>query len=200
MAGLNLGKYTKDAILIVFSILLALMIDKSVEAWQTNQMERSAREAIQQELARNEEIVRSMHDIHQSILERIDEIFENDSVQKALRTGAYFDFVMVTGKQSIAPEFASNTAWETARTTGIITEFEYAEIEKLTRIYAQQDVVFRGTLVSIVDLLFQRETHDIKNFDTTLMQFKLRFSEIAAQERTLLWLYEDRKKSLVPGR
>lgn len=46
MADLGLSKYAKDAVLIAFSILLALMIDKSVEAWQTNSREEDAREAI----------------------------------------------------------------------------------------------------------------------------------------------------------
>lgn len=200
MADFRIGKYTKDAVLIVFSILLALMIDKSVETWQTRNRENDARAAIQQELSRNEEIVRSMFDIHLDILKRIDSLMENESLRKALKTKSFFDFAVVTGKQSIAPEFASNTAWETSKTTGIITEFEYTEIEKLTRIYAQQDIVFRGTLVSIVDLLFQRETNDMNNLDGTLIQFKLRFAEIAAQERTLLWLYEDWEKSTVHSR
>lgn len=193
MSGLNFGKYTKDALLIVFSILLALMIDKSVESWQTRKRKNSAKEAIQLELRRNEEIVKAMHETHLAILKRIDDLFVNDSLRKALRGNAYFDFGTMTDKKSIAPEFASNTAWETARTTGIITEFDYAEIESLTRIYAQQDIVFKGTLMSIVDVLFQRETNDMKNLDATLVQFKLRFEEISAQEATLLWLYEGRR-------
>ena len=90
----------------------------------------------------------------------------------------------------------SSTAWETARYTGIIAEFDYAEVEKLTRIYTVQDVIFKGTLASILDFLFQRETHDLQNLDSYLLQLKLQFTEITDQEYYLKALYEDWSKNL----
>ena len=195
MPNPRLGKYAMDAILIVFSVLLALTIDKSVEVWQTRKQKAAALEAIHSELARNEKIVRSMYDNHLKILARIEdfESGKNDSLRAKLRDAGHFDLWILTNGKSIAPEFASNTAWETARVTGIMSEFDYSEIEELTRIYAQQHIIFSGTLAGIVDVLFQRETNDIKNFDGTLLQFKVRFKEMVDQERSLLAMYEGRE-------
>jgi hypothetical protein len=181
-----------DAVLIVFSVLLALTIDKAVEAWQIRKQKNAARSAIMTELGRNEKLVQALLTNHREILARIEQIEsdENDSTRIKLLSKKHFDVWVLTDGKSLAPEFASHTAWETARVTGIIAEFDYEEIEALTRIYNQQDIIFRGTLSGIVDLLFQRETNDLKNLDETLQQFKTRIGEIILQERALLGMYE----------
>lgn len=193
MASLNLGKHAIEALMIVFSVLVALGINKTVEVWQTRKQTETARTAIRKELERNEELVRWMVNKHEKVLKHITDIEsgKNDSLKARLLSGKHFDFWVLTENETIAPEFASNTAWETARVTGLISEFAYSEIEDLTRIYAQQEIIFRGTLSGIIDLFFDRETSDLKNFDQTLVQFKVRFTELIAQEKSLVAMYED---------
>lgn len=193
----NLNKYLIEGLLIIFSVLLALMLNKTFENYQIKKQKEVAKEAIMKELNKNAAIIHAMYDHHQNIIKRLTSLVDgkNDSLRNELLTYQYFNHWVVTEK-SIAPEFVSSTAWETARYTGIIAEFDYAEIEKLTRIYTMQDVIFKGTLVSILDFLFQRETHDLQHLDSSLLQLKLRFTEITDQEYYLKTLYEDWSKNL----
>jgi hypothetical protein len=181
------NKYIVDAFLIIFSVLFALMLNKSFEAYQIRKQARAAHEAIQKELLANESIVNALLETHLSILNTVDSLIagKNDSLHRAIAGSKYFDVWMLTSNKSIIPAFPSATAWETARSTGIISEFDYSEVVELTRIYTQQEIIYNGTLKSIVDLIFERETNDLKELDATLFQLSIRFKEMSLQERTL---------------
>jgi hypothetical protein len=191
-------KYLIEALLIIFSVLLALMLNKAYDSYQIRKQKEVARQSIVKELSKNAAIIHAMYDNHQNIKARLTSLVDhkNDSLRNELLAYEYFNHWIVTDQKSIAPEFVSNTAWETARSTGIIAEFDYAEVEKLTRIYTMQDVIFKGTLASILEFLFQRETHDLRNLDSSLLQLKLRFTEITDQEYYLKTLYDDWNKDL----
>lgn len=90
----------------------------------------------------------------------------------------------------------SSTAWETAKSTTIIEEFDFEMIESLTRAYEHQNFLTDKTLNGIVNTYFERDSHELKNIDSTLKQFLIRFNELTAQERLLLKIYEETSQKL----
>jgi hypothetical protein len=69
---------------------------------------------------------------------------------------------LLTTERPIYNEVLGSTAWETARSTGIIEEFNFESIEFLTRVYGVQDLVLNNSLKGIAEVYFERESHDVK--------------------------------------
>ncbi len=89
-----------------------------------------------------------------------------------------------------------NTAWETAKTTGIISEFDYEITENLTRVYSFQDYFSDKTMIKIVDLFFDSETYKTENLETVVFQLMLRTNELTGQELLLEQFYEEAIENL----
>lgn len=184
-------KYLIEAFLIVFSVLLALLLNKAFENSKVNQQERIAREGLLRELTHNLRVMEESLQRHRTILMRIDSLSKsthNDLSQ--LFANRRLNFGKLTGNEMLMKELLTSTGWETARSTGIISEFAYSEVEALTNVYSLQDVVLNKTLANIVEVLFKTETHNPEHIDATLLQLGLHFNELVGQENVLVQYYK----------
>ena len=86
--------------------------------------------------------------------------------------------------------FLTNTAWETAKTTQVISEFDFETIRSLTFVYDMQEVITEKTMIKILDYYFDREAHNLEQLEPTLIQFQLRFSELVGQEALIQDFYD----------
>lgn len=100
------------------------------------------------------------------------------------------------GHKPIVDELLSNTAWETAKSTDIIQEFDYHTVQVLTEAYSMQELIMEKTLLKVVDLYFDRRTQRTENMDETLIQMRLTTRELYGQESLLLDLYSAALKTL----
>ncbi len=194
----NFKKYFGEGLLIVFSVLFALFINKTFEDYKVNQQKQIAKESIIKELYRNQAILKNWKKSHIEIRDRISSILrgEADSIKTELQKYDYLNLGILTNNESLIDAIITDTAWESAKTTGIITEFDYETIQKLTYVYSMQKVVKDRTIMSILNYYFTTESHDIKNLDKILIQFQLRFQELTGQEALMMNLYKDAIKQL----
>lgn len=194
----NIKKYLGEGLLIVFSVLFALFINKSFDDYRINRKKTIAEESIIKELYRNQSILSSWKDKHIEIRNRISNVIEGqaDSLKMELKKNNYLNLGVLTNNESLIDAILTNTAWESAKTTGIITEFDYETIQKLTHVYAMQDVLTEQTIMKILDYYFDSESHDLKNLDKILVQFQLRFWELTGQEELMTNLYDDAIKQI----
>ncbi|MDW3195131.1 MAG: hypothetical protein R8G66_22345 [Cytophagales bacterium] len=193
MAILKIKKYLGEGTLIIFSVLFALFINKAFESYQTNQRKAVALKSITQELYRNQAILDRWKDQHQTVLGRLTELIEgkNDSLKQAIASKTYLDLGFLTDNKSLIDAFLTNTAWESAKETGIIAEFDFEMTQKLTLVYKMQDVMTDRTLAKILDYYFDTSSHDMDNLDQVLIQFQLRFVELTGQELVMVTMYEE---------
>lgn len=187
----GIKKYLKEGLLIVFSVLFALFINKAFENHQIQQKKSIARESMLKELRRNEAILNNWKGKHLEIRQRIASILEgeNDSLRNELQQYDFLNLGVLTNNQSLIDAILTQTAWETAKTTGIITEFDYESIQRLTQVYTMQEVLTDRTVAKILDYYFATESHDLNNLDKTLVQLQLRFWELTGQEELMTELY-----------
>ena len=171
--------------------MFALFINKVYDDYKTEQRKLIALESIQKELTRNNAILTEWKAHHIAIRDRITALVEhqNDSLKNILMASSYLDLGLLTDQQSLIDDILSDTAWESAKTTGIIEAFNFEQIELLTKVYTMQETLTNKTLMNILDLYFSAETHDMKNLDTTLIQLQLRFWELTGQEELMNYLY-----------
>jgi hypothetical protein len=189
----TIRKYLSEGFLIIFSVLLALFLNKLFENYKINKQAEIARQSIVRELKQNALIAQSLQQRHSGILKRVAGLRsgEYDSLKQELLKNDFLNIPILTDNQTIIDDLLLSTAWETARSTGIISEFSYTEVEALTRVYALQNIVLNQTLYHIIDMIFQPDTHEMKNIDKTLLQFELRFRELAGQENLLNELFKE---------
>ena len=145
------------------------------------------------ELKRNSKILSEWISLHQKISDRLakSSSAENDSLKNALSKYNSFDFGVLSDGQQLVNTVLTNTAWETAKSTGIITEFDFEWIEHLTQVYALQNTVTNKTLESIVQLYFDERSHDMKRLDVTIKQLDILFHELVGEEKVLSTIYGD---------
>ena len=185
--------YFLEGFLIVFSVLFALFIENYVENVKMQQQKKLALERIKMELKRNSKILSEWISLHQKISDRLakSSSAENDSLKNALSKYNSFDFGVLSDGQQLVNTVLTNTAWETAKSTGIITEFDFEWIEHLTQVYALQNTVTNKTLESIVQLYFDERSHDMKRLDVTIKQLDILFHELVGEEKVLSTIYGD---------
>jgi hypothetical protein len=171
--------------LIVFSVLFALFIDRMAANIKTNAQKRTALARIQTELSENEKLIGQMITLHRQVIQSLNAAIQNpnDTLTRRIATDGYLDYRLLAGGESFFPRYPSSTSWEAAKSTGIISEFDYETIEACEDAYALQETIVRNTLPKIVDDLFEL---DPSQMNQKLIKFRLKFIEISNQERTLL--------------
>lgn len=185
-------KYLYEGLLIVFSVLFALFITKLFDDYKIKQQKKVALESIKTELNRNSEMLKKWEVKHSEIRKRITNALENnnDSLKNELKKYQFLNMGILTNNESLIDGILSKTAWETAKSTGIIAEFDFSTTEKLTEVYSLQSVLTDRTLIKLLDYYFDPQAHDIEKLDQTLLQFQLRFWELTGQELLLGSSYE----------
>ncbi|MEP3211083.1 MAG: hypothetical protein ABJN95_17990 [Maribacter sp.] len=193
MQKLNIKKYISDGLLIVFSVLFALFINKIAERMDMQTRKETALTSIRSELYRNSGVIAMWNEKHGAIQNRLDSLItgKNDSLMKVMLQNDYLDLGILTNQQSLIEAVLSDTAWESAKAAGIVSQFDFDTTQKLTNVYKMQTVLMDDTVRSILDLYFSRESHKMDDMDATLFQFHLRFHELVGQEILMKQLYDE---------
>lgn len=186
-------KYFAEGVLIIFSVLFALFINKMFESYKTHKEKKIALESIYKEIDRNSKMISVWNEHHSEIQNRIVSVMNgtNDSLRMELLKYPSFNLTVIFGNGGFINGVLSNTAWETAKSTGIIAEFDFETTQKLTEVYSIQNIVMDKTVDKIIEYIFNPESQNIENIDGVLNQYHLRFRELNGQEKTLRALYKD---------
>ena len=187
----SLKTYLGDGLLIIFSVLFALFINNLAEKSRTNAEKEAALDSIKKELRRNSGILTMWKAHHTSITNKLDSLVKgkNEALKDSLQKQKYLELRYLTDNKSLIDAIISDTAWESAKATGIISEFDFSRTENLTNVYKMQDVLMNRTLQSILDLYFDKDSHRMDDLIPTMNQFKLRFQELVGQEILMEQLY-----------
>lgn len=150
-------------------------------------------ESIQKELYRNSEILSDWKEHHIKIRNRITDIVngKNDSLKTELLKYEFLNIGVLTNNKSLIDDILTNTASESAKSTGIISEFDFETTQKLTHVYSMQEMLSERTMANITHFFFDTNAHNMKNIDQTLIQFQLRFLELTGQEGLITNLYHE---------
>jgi len=187
-----------QAFLIFASVYFAFYINNISENRKINRKKNFAIESIRNELYRNSAIIEAWHKRHVQIKEKIEEIGsgKNDSLKSELLKYEFLNLGVLTNNESLIYSLLTNTAWETSKSTGIISEFDFNSTEILANAYSLQYHLTEKTLAGITDFYFSLDAHNMEDIDAILVQFKLRFDELTGQELILKNQYEEAIKSI----
>ncbi len=189
----KLKKHLADGLLIVFSVLFALFINKLYDDYQLNKKREIAIQSIVKELYKNESIIKDWKIRHTQVNDKLKQLIDgkNDSLKSNIKNQTYFNLGLLTDNKPLIDDVLTSTSWESAKSTGIISEFEFETTQRLTRVYALQELISEKTISKILDYYFEPSTHEMEDIEAILIQFQLRFTELVGQEMLMAYLYDD---------
>ena len=163
-------KYILDGLLIVFSVLFALFINNLAETVKKNNKKEIAIDNIRKELIGNVKILEAWNTYHVEVRNTIKNIIEgkNKPLKEALLKRNFLDLGLLTNGKNLINSTISKTAWDTAKATGIISEFDFTTTQKLTEVYALHEILMDKTLFKLLDYLYDPMAHDMANIDAIL--------------------------------
>lgn len=190
-------KLFTEGVMIVFSVLFALFISQVVENQKARKEKERVLNYIYQELSDNAETLERWENKHGKIRDRLRSMVQNrqDSVRESIIAGGRMDFEKITNGEVLIDALLTETAWEAAKSTKVVADFDFEQVQEFTRIYSLQNIIMRGTAAKFFDVYMDRETHDMKNLETTLIQLNLVMEEMVGQEQTLLYMIREALKN-----
>ena len=191
MKGLDFKKLFAEGFLIIFSVLFALFISGLSDDAKVKKQKKQALDKVRKELVDNQKVLKIWSTRHGKLLARIDSIIsgQKPEVKRLMLAGDFVNFQPLMDGPLIN-ELVSQTAWQAAQSTQIISEFSYENVEQLTLIYALQDIIVNQTVPKVVDAMLSRESQDLANIDATLNQLSLLMQEMVGQEYVQTDLYK----------
>ncbi|HZL10494.1 MAG TPA: hypothetical protein VFC65_10880 [Prolixibacteraceae bacterium] len=197
MNKMNFKKYLGEGLLIVFSVLFALFINKTYEDARTNRYKNNAIKQIKAELLDNQKILIDWMADHNAILENLKNLIEskNDSIQLLAKNKRYLPIQVILNNKNLMDKPLSNSAWSSAQSIGIISEFDFKTLQRISETYELQQLIMETSIEKIAERLFLK-SHDIENTKDILIELGLRFQNLQGQEYRLKQLYKETIKIL----
>ena len=191
-----MGKPLFESALIVFSVLLALFVNRYAENQRTQEQKQVALERIAEEMKSNRIIIENALRIHKRTINNLQTalIDENNALRMYLKDRKYLDsdgFELLMNGESFYARFPSNTAWDAAKVTGIVTEFDYEIVEALTDVYDIQTYFVEKSIPTVTQTFFSPMPDQKEDVINALL---LQTSNLTNQEETVLILIDEALK------
>ena len=184
-----------ESLLIIFSVLLALFLNEYRASNKEEEKTVLVMHSIRKELEANHQIIETWHKNHTAILQNIQEYRNRPQDYDGLIKGNQLQIQYLFNEEFI-PNVVRSTAWETAKTTGLVQNFDLSLTNKLSDVYDLQRLGAMSTLQKLTNLITERETHLREHVPSTLVLLEFSMHELVGQENLLLTSYKDALKEL----
>ncbi len=185
----NLLRYTLEATLIVFSVLLALFLDNVINDRREARVVDELMSHIADEMKSNLRIVDEWLPYHRSVIAEIDRYLASDELRQSLLTADGIDYGRLM-KRGLIQDFYSNSSWQLAQQSELTSRIDFAVTSSISRAYLSQANVNR-TLDRFSEFVFERQTHDPKQLVVSLKILRNLLNELSGQESVLQHNYRE---------
>ena len=184
----NLTRYALEAMLIVFSVLLALFLDSVFEDRREARIVAELTSHISDEMENNLAIVEEWLPYHRSVIAEIDRYLASEELLRSLVTDDGIDYgrLMVRG---LIQDFYSSSSWQLAQQSEITSRLDFSVSYAISQAYLSQQNV-NVTLGRFGDFVFEREMHDPEQLITSLRILRNLLQELSGQQNVLRINYQ----------
>jgi hypothetical protein len=190
----DLAKYALEAVLIVFSVLLALFLDQALTERRELQAVDELVGHIAEEISGNLEVVNKWFPYHESVIAKIEAHLASTELQKNLISDAGIDYFVLM-EDGVLQDFYSVSAWQLALQSEMISKLDIDTTQKISKGYYSQEYV-DGTLQRLVDFTFSRDAMEKAQLVHSLTLLRRLMQELVSQEYTLQRNYEEALSTL----
>jgi len=185
----NLVRYTLEAILIVFSVLLALFLDNVIGDRREARIIDELVSHIADEMKSNLTIVDEWLPYHRAVIDEVDRYLASDELQQSLLTADGIDYGRLM-ERGLIQDFYSNSSWQLAQQSELTSRIEFEVTYAISRAYLSQQNV-NLTLQRFSDFVFERQTHDPDKLVNSLRILRNLLQELSGQQSVLQHNYRE---------
>ena len=190
----DLAKYALEAVLIVFSVLLALFLDQALTERRDLQTMDELVGHVTEEISGNLEVVNKWLPYHASVIAKIDVHLASTELQKNLINDAGIDYFVLM-EDGVLQDFYSVSAWQLALQSEMFSKLDIDTTQKIAKGYYSQEYV-DDTLQRLVDFTFSRDAMDKAQLVHSLTLLRRLIQELVGQEYILRRNYEEALSTL----
>ena len=185
----NAIKLVSESSLIIFSVLLALLLNEYREHLKEEKLKTIALQKVTSELEKNLQTVESWYEYHIVVYQNFSRAIDDDSLKKAMARQKEFNFwsLMPNG---VVRRVVSRSAWQALQTSDVFSSIDFETMLALSVTYNSQALGVETSLRIIQDILTSRESLRKEEIERTLILLRNAFMEIAAQEEFLIREYK----------
>jgi hypothetical protein len=175
--------------LIVFSVLLALLLNEVRTHFSTRAEHAAMLRNVQQEIAHNSSLIKERYlPVHSAIVAKLDELAARPEQLSTIRMKGLSQ-VDLLPEGTWVPDMLQDAAWEVASNSTTLT---YEERFAFARVYRAQTVGVERSVARVLDLLMSAEFGDPARAESSLRQLRMIMRELVSQESFLVdSLYRD---------
>jgi hypothetical protein len=190
----DLAKYALEAVLIVFSVLLALLLDQALTERRELQAVDELVGHVAEEISGNLEVVNKWLPYHESVIAKIEAHLASTELQENLISDAGIDYFVLM-EDGVLQDFYSVSAWQLALQSEMLSKLDFDTTQKISKGYYSQEHV-DGTLQRLVDFTFSRDSMDKAQLVHSLTLLRRLMQELVGQEYILRKNYEEALSTL----
>ena len=188
---INFASIVVEAIMIVFTVLLALTLNE----WRSNNKAEALTEKvlvnILRELKTNQADLEAKKDYHLEMSDKLAVYNNSDSLWSTLQYETGIGAVVQVIREGILNPNLQAGAWRSAELSGVINNFDYETIYILSNTYRVQEEGVASTWKHLATLFVSFDSYKKENARDFSRLIQMGFRELNAQERNLLDKYHE---------
>ena len=185
----KISEYLIQAVLIIFSVVLALILNEYINNLKTKKELNLILQNIEEEISANKDILGELIPYHEEVINRIESALSESIMMDSLKSPQGLNVVKIAPK-GIYKVLPNHTAWETAKMRDIISGIENATLQMLAKTYQQQESIFTPSQ-KIIEVISSREFLDTSKSKENLILMYQQFKELRSRELLLNEYYTD---------
>ncbi len=183
----EIKEYIVQIILIVFSVVLGLYLNKKIEDRNDRKEAEKLFSIIKQELTNNRTLLLDWQPYHKEISENLRDSLRSETFVQAFIKNRFSIFKLAT-RGSIMGASPSSDAWEMAKSNPILMNIGYDKMFLLSKIYNQQRDAFVPA-DEMYKLYGSTDFNAAEHAEENLLILQGHFSELVGRESALIKYY-----------
>lgn len=160
-------EYVGEAMLIVFSVLLALGVTELINSWHEKQEAKEILHQLREEIIRNKESEEIQYTYHLQVLKNIDSALNNPAFAASIIDSGYFHLKYIA-PEGVLRRDLNDVMWQIAKQKNIFSKIDLRDYTLLTEIYDHQQRI-TSSEEKIGAVLLSWESRKMENRRTTLI-------------------------------
>lgn len=192
----NLARSTFEAMLIVFSVLLALFLDSAIQDRREARMVEELLGHIAGEMKSNLTIVDEWLPYHRSVVDEIDRYLASAELRESLLSADGIDYGRLM-ERGLIQDFYTISSWQLAQQSELTSGIDFRVASKISRAYSSQENV-NLTIQRFADFFFDRQAHDPDQLINSLRILRNLLQELSGQQSVLQHHYRAALEAVDP--
>ncbi|MEP1095283.1 MAG: hypothetical protein ABJG78_09245 [Cyclobacteriaceae bacterium] len=189
-----------EALLIVFTVLLALTLSEWRSSIKQEDTKKAVLNNIIREIKSNKEDLESKMEYHLEMSKKLNNYVQSDGLWSTLTYSSGIEAMIQIMEKGLLNPTLQSGAWRSAELSGIVNTFDFETILILSAVYQVQHEGPESTWKTMAGHFGNPFSYEPKNAKLLARMLQLGFSELYAQERSLVSSYQNALEALAEAK